>query len=119
MIHSILEIKSLMLLVHIGKDNSERCQKQKVSFSLKIAFLKNPLSENNSLKVCYQQICCHIQNFIKDKQFIFIEQLATSVLQELTLKLPSTVKINLCVQKIHPPVDNLKGGVSYSCGDLF
>ncbi len=120
--HSILEIKSFCLPVYIGNTQEEQKEPQNIQFDIKIGFM-NPLSgeQNDTLEdvVCYNRICEKIRSLIINKKFFLIEKLAGDILKELKRCCPSECRIQLCVQKLKTPVKDLKGSVSYTCGDLF
>ena len=120
--HSILEIKSFCLPVHIGNTQKEQSTPQTIQFDIKIGFLNPPNGEqNDNLKdvICYNTICEKIRILTVDKKFSLIEKLAGDILRELREYFPSKLRIQICVHKLQAPVQNLKGGVSYTCGDLF
>ena len=120
--HSILEIKSFCLPVCIGNTLEERKTPQEIQIDIKIGFLKPPSSEkNDNLKdvFCYKAVCERINCLTANKHFFLIEKLAGDILSELKKCCSNEFRIQVCVHKIQAPVQNLKGGVSYTCGDLF
>ena len=122
--HSLLEIKSLVLPVYIGRTKEERDKAQDIAFHITIGFtqaLKDEKTDKIENSVCYSRICEQIQQLISQKQFFLIEKLAfdTFTIVKKLLPAPNKTRIRVCVQKVHPPVAHLKGGVSYTYGDFF
>ena len=122
MLHALLEIKSLELPVHLGITEEERQKRQKVGFDITVALTKAPSDEeSDQLKdsVCYHKICNSVNKLVSENSFSLIEKLAADLLKELKKTVPTLVRLQVSVHKIEAPVSNLKGGVSYTCGDLF
>ena len=120
--HSILEIKSFCLPVYIGNTQEEQKKPQNIQFDIKISFMSPPNGEQNDTLegvVCYNMICEKIRSLITNKKFFLIEKLAGDILKELKQCCPSELQIQVCVQKLKTPIKDLKGSVSYTCGDLF
>ena len=120
--HSILEIKSFCLPVHIGNTQEEQEKPQNIQFDIKVGFMNPPSGEQNDILedvICYNKICETIRSLTVNKKFSLIEKLAGDILKELKQYLPSEFRVQVCTQKLSPPVQGLKGGVSYTCGDLF
>ena len=120
--YSLLEIKSLVLPVHIGLSLEERQEAQDIAFHITVGFTQAPKDEKTDKlenSVCYFKVCEQIKKLTSENTFSLIEKLAFHTLTELRKLLPSDVKVRVCVHKIKPPVPYLKGGVSYTCGDIF
>ena len=119
--HSILKIKSLSLPVCIGQSKKERLKVQDIHFHINIGFHQTPKSEiTDKLEntVCYDKICDTLKTLTSQKTFALIEKLAHDALKEIRKLVPDTASVSVCVHKIHPPIKNLQGGVSYVCGDI-
>ena len=136
-IHSTLEIKSLTLPVHLGQSKEERDKPQEVVFHITVGFRTAPKEEQtdhlnqtgqrggeeqaqSSIQdsVCYFALCESVQKLVTKNRFCLIEKLANTVLENLKVLLPEKASLKVCVHKVKPPVPFLKGGVSYTCGDL-
>ena len=120
--HSFLEIKSLILPVHIGRDQEERQKAQDVSFHITLGFtqaLKDEQTDQLESSVCYFEVCEKIKKLISQNTFSLIEKLAFETLAVIKKNLPPYVCVRVCVHKIQAPVPHLKGGVSYTCGDFL
>ncbi len=121
-VRSCLEIKSLILSIHIGRTAEERQKTQDIGFHITLGFtqvLTDERSDKLENSVCYSKICEWIRQLTSQKSFSLIEKLAFETLTTLKTKLPSGTRVRVCVQKIHPPVPGLEGGVFYTCGDIF
>ena len=120
--HSVLEIHSLMASLRIGNDPKERNTPQEVAIDITIGFASPPSEEKtDELKhsVCYSKICTAVRELTAQKSFSLIEKLSFEVLTKVKQLLPPGTCARVRVHKINPPVQNLKGGVSYTCGDSF
>lgn len=120
--YSLLEIKSLVLPVHIGLSPEERQEVQDIAFHITMGFTQAPKDEQTDKlenSVCYFKVCEQIKKLTQENTFFLIEKLGFCVLTELKKLLPSDVRVRVCVHKIKPPIPYLKGGVSYTCGDVF
>ena len=116
---SRLNINELCLPVHLGCSPEEKSAPQEVCFSIEVEFPKPPPGETTDrLKdtICYDEICKTLRDYIKDRPFNLIEKLARESLSVLRKKYPS-VLIRLTLYKKAPPVERLKEGVQYSCGE--
>ena len=114
-------IKQLSLFVHLGRSLAERRTLQEIRFSIEMEFPEAPKAEaTDSLKdtLCYKEVCETLRIFVKDRQFHLIEKLAGKSLSVLHKTYPS-ILFRLTLHKTSPPVKGLKGGVSYTCGDIF
>ena len=120
--HSFLEIKSLVLPVHIGRTEEERQKAQDVSFHITLGFTQAPKDEQTDQlenSVCYFKICEKVRELTSKSTFSLIEKLAFETLAVLKKDLSSNIYVRVCVHKIQAPVPHLKGGVSYTCGDFL
>ena len=119
--NSILEIKSLTLPVRLGRSLKERESPQEVVFHITIGW-PSPLTEEQTdhLKdsACYFTICERVRKLSTQQSFSLIERLAGAVWEDLKAFLPKETSLKVCVHKVKPPVPFLKGGVSYTKGDL-
>ena len=118
---SRLNINELSLFVYLGCSPEERSVLQEVRLSIEVDFPIAPPGETTDcLKdtLCYDGICRILRDYVKDRQFHLIEKIARECLSVLRKKYPS-VFIRLTLYKKAPPVEGLKGGVKYSCGEGF
>ena len=119
--YSILEIKSLTLPVCLGQSLKERESPQEVVFHITIGWpspLKEEQTDHLKDSVCYFTICERVRKLIAQQSFSLIERLAGAVWEDLKKILPQEASLKVCVHKVRPPVPFLKGGVSYTKGNL-
>ena len=120
--YSFLEIKSLILPVHIGRTEEERQEAQDIAFHITVGFtqaLNDERTDTLEHSVCYFKVCEYIKSLTSQNKFSLIEKLGFDTLTALKTLLPSSVRVRVCIHKIHPPVSHLEGGVSYTCGDFL
>lgn len=94
---------------------------QEIQFSIEMEFPEAPKAETtDSLEhtLCYKEVCEILRSFVKGRQFHLIEKLAWESLLVLRKKHPF-IRFRLTLHKTTPPVKGLKGGVFYTCGDIF
>ena len=118
---SRLSLNDLSLLVHLGCSAKERSTLQEVTLSVEMEFFKPPLGEKTDQiedTFCYGEICNTLKNFVKEKHFHLIEKMARECLSLLRKKYPLTL-IRLTLHKKNPPIEDLSGGVKYTCGEEF
>ena len=116
-----LSIHNLSLPAYIGHSSQERATPQEISLSIKMEFPLTPSAEiTDSLEdtLCYEEVCKRLREFIKSKQFQLIEKMAKECFDFLKNRYPS-MRIQLTLHKKNPPIEGLKGGVKYTCGDAF
>ena len=118
-IAAILEIKSLKLPVIIGREASERKQTQDILFHVKIGLKEQRNHTDTSHFICYQDICERIKKITAQTNFLLIETLAQAIIKDIKEYLPTDVYAQIIVHKVRPPIEELAGGVSYTCGDMF
>jgi len=120
-LHSVLELQNFTLPIHLGCEEWERENTQPVDFKITFGFaspLKAEISDQLEDSVCYAKVCDSISNLTKNTHFKLIEKLAKDVHLNLMECFPQHDALKVSVHKLKPPVDLLKNGVVYSCGDL-
>ena len=118
---SKLEIRDFKVQAHLGCTAGERLNSQEVRFSVDIGFDKNPKGEiSDELRdsVCYAKVCEEIMSVVQGREFNLVEKLAADCLEQLKNQYPENL-ISITTHKVRPPIDNLQGGVVYTCGDQF
>jgi dihydroneopterin aldolase len=112
---SILHIRKLRLMVHLGCTAEERKTLQPVELDIMLRFHGLPAgteSDNLSETICYSEIAGLLRELISKKEFNLIERLA------LKEKIPTaSAETWISAVKLNPPVQDLNGGVSFSFGD--
>ena len=116
-----LSIHDLSLFAYIGSTSEERATPQEISLSIKMEFPLSPsaeITDNLEDTLCYKEVCEMLKEFIKSNPFHLIEKMAKECFAFLKNSYPS-MRIRLTLHKKHPPIEGLKGGVEYTCGDAF
>lgn len=116
-----LGIRQLALPVYLGRSSVERHTLQEVHFSMDMEFPEAPKAEKtDSLEdtFCYESVCETLRLFVQNRQFHLIEKLAKESFLILKEKYP-LIRFRLTLHKTSPPIEGLKGGVTYTCGDIF
>lgn len=120
MLHQ-LEIRSLVLGVHLGCGAEERREPQDVSFSVAFRFHEAPLgckTDELSDSICYADAAQVISETIAGREFKLIEFLATEIFDGLKKLSGGQALVRLEVHKLNPPVEHLRGGSVYTLGDF-
>jgi len=105
----------------LGCSPEERDVLQEVCFTVKMQFPSSPLGEKTDRledTLCYGEVCETLRNFIVNRKFHLVEKMARDCFFVLQKKYPS-VAICLTLHKVRPPIEGLKGGVEYTCGERF
>lgn len=120
MLHQ-LEIRALVLKVRLGWEAVERKVPQDVSFSVSLRFDRMPegcRTDELSDSLCYGDVSELIARNIESREFKLIEHLAFVLFEEIKKLAGASVRVRLEVHKLHPPVENLRGGSVYTIGDF-
>ena len=119
--HYTLEIRKLVLGVHLGCGADERINKQDVSFSAKFRFATMPRGADTdelSDSLCYAQVSDLIQTTIENREFKLIEHLGHVIFKNLKGLAGPDIRIELEVHKLNPPVQNLRDGSAFTISEL-
>ncbi len=117
----ILEIRQLVLQVHLGCSREERFNAQDVSFSAKFQFSSLPLGADTDEitdSLCYAQVSDLILVTVTGREFKLIEHLGHIVFERLKVLAGDDMQIELNVHKLNPPVLNLLGGSVFTISEL-
>lgn len=118
-----LMVRGLRLMVHLGCGAEERRNPQPVDLDLALKFTRPPSGcESDELEdtVCYGELSERLAAYCEGKQFKLVESLAAQlfrVAKETTNVKFRDAVLSLRVTKLHPPVANLNGGVTFTIGD--
>lgn len=118
---SVLQICDFEVPVHLGCTIHERHHRQNVNISVEIFFSKNPQGEfSDQLQetVCYAEACEIIKKTAQSQEYQLVEKLAKACLLSLKESWPES-SIKLTLHKTNPPIEGLRSGVKYICGDLI
>ncbi len=120
---SSLQICDLSLQVHLGCTAQERAKKQEIRISVEFRFDEPPIGAlTDSLQdtVCYAKASEILRDHCEKNEFQLIERIGTecfSLLKEFVQG--KAIKVSLHIHKVNPPVENLKQGTHFRCGDFF
>lgn len=119
-IASVLQVCDFEIPVHLGCTVEERHHRQNVSVSVEVFFPETPPGESSDRleeTVCYAEICQLIKKTAQAQEYQLVEKLAKACLTSLKEVWPK-VSVRLTLHKVQPPIEGLRGGVRYTCGDL-
>ena len=117
----ILEIRDLVLPVHLGCEAEEREVPQEVAFSVAVRMPGRPqacVTDDLNDSICYAEISEVILKQVVGREFKLIEYLAQEVFQAIKAMRTSDFLMRLEIHKLHPPVANLRGGSFFSIGEF-
>ena len=117
----LLEIRQLVLQVHLGCSREERFNAQDVAFSAKFQFASLPLgAETDEIadSLCYAEVSAIILAAVTGREFKLIEHLGHVIFEKLKLLACVDVRMELHVHKLHPPVANLRGGSVFTISEF-
>ena len=106
--------------VHLGCSVEERADPQAVELDVAVRFAELPRGcETDELRdtVDYCVLIEAARSLCAEREFKLIEHLAAELKARLREQLPGASELWLRVTKLHPPVKDLEGGVSFSFGD--
>ncbi len=116
-----LEIRKLVLGVHLGCGAEERFKQQDVSFSAKFRFSGMPKgAETDELddSLCYARVSDLILATVKGREFKLIEHLGHVIFKNLKILVGPEILIELVVHKLNPPVMHLREGSAFTISEL-
>jgi len=118
----MLQVVDLQLQVHLGCSQEERAAPQEVRVSLDLGFTESPPAESTDKleqTICYAQLSEALKELVKCEEFCLVEKMARRFYETLKVNLPNSTFLRVRAHKAHPPVESLKGGVIYTCGDFL
>jgi len=121
MLHSKLMLLPFTLPIHLGCEDWERANTQDVEVSISFGFhlpLKAESSDSIEDSICYAKVCEHVLKLTQNKSFKLIEKLTEDIRLSLAQAFPNHDRLKVKIHKLTPPVELLKKGVVYVCGDL-
>ena len=118
----VLAFHKLRLFLMIGCDPRERVFRQPVDIDMEFHLAQLPKgchTDELDDVICYRDIVLDIQKECHDREFKLIERLAYFVaMRSIELAKQHTsdpFDIVIKVTKVHPPVEHIHDGVSFSC----
>lgn len=117
----VLTVNDLSLKVSLGVTPAEQKIPQEVLVSFKLYYPKLPdgcATDMITDTICYDELCQLIKKFVANKSFKLVEAVCLEIFKEMQQFIDNKAKIWLKLVKVAPPVENLRGGVSFEYGDL-
>ncbi len=118
---AILSVNEYSFFCSLGCSSDERAQLQEVRASVKIEFSRLPqvcLSDELVDTVCYADLCSAIKKVAEAKSFKTVEHLSHEIHLRIRQIIPEEHRWYLAVQKVKPPIDGLKNGVTFQIGNI-
>jgi 7,8-dihydroneopterin aldolase/epimerase/oxygenase len=112
-----LEIGAARLRVRLGCGEAERALPQDVDLAVRVAFAALPRAcESDELgdTVCYAKLVEQARELCAGREFRTVEHLAYTIARRLRGELPADARLEVRVTKLHPPIAELEGGVSFA-----
>ncbi len=106
--------------VRLGCSVEERAHPQAVELDVAVRFAELPAGcETDELSdtVDYCDLIEAARELCAEREFKLVEHLATELQVRLRRHIPLSSELWLRLTKLHPPVKDLEGGVSFSLGD--
>lgn len=117
---SLLRIRGIELLVHLGWEEAEREQAQLVRFDIEIQFTQIPVactSDELTDTICYAELITDLRHQFSKQSFRLIEHLAAAIYDAVKLHMHNN-HANITIQLTkHPHIEGLNGDVSFSVSD--
>ncbi len=113
--HSQLSIHSYVTKVSLGCSQEERSSPQEVIFDIHFPFKEPPpgeITDRLTDTLCYGEVCELVEKTIENKSFHLVEHIACKISHELKMHFAMR-PFHLKVHKVSPPIERLKGGVTY------
>lgn len=118
---AILSVNDYSFFCSLGCLPDERAQLQEVRASIKIEFSRLPqVCDSDELvdTICYSDLCNAIKKVAEAKSFKTIEHLSHEIHLRIRQIIAKEHRWLLVLQKVKPPIDGLKNGVSFQIGSL-
>ena len=112
----ILELERARLLARVGTTAAERAVPQEVDLDVKIRFANRPAAcETDALDdtVCYVRLVESAKALCDGREFQLIEFMAQQMMDTFRKELPADAELEVCVTKVRPPVEAVRGGVRF------
>ncbi len=120
--HCRLKIRGYHTWVHLGCSEAERSMTQEVEFDVEIGFTTPPLGARTDRledTLNYGALCEALEATARRQPYQLIEALARSTYDALKKIAGPGPLIEVTVHKLRPPIENLRGGVRFSYGDIL
>jgi dihydroneopterin aldolase len=110
-------VEGLRLDLFVGCLPEEKLQRQPVDIDFFLFFLDPPqgcISDHLEETICYAHCVEVIRKMVYKKHFHLIEHLGAQIHAALVNSVPKEVFIQVRVTKVHPPLHEIKKGVSFT-----
>jgi FolB domain-containing protein len=117
-----LRLENLTFQVKLGCTAEERAVRQEVRITLEMRFDTAPpgvTSDELDGTICYAEVASLLLSHCESSEFKLIERLGYECYVILKDLFGDKVEIGVNAHKVRPPVDSLKGGAIYRCGDFW
>lgn len=117
-----LVLDELVLWLHLGCTVEERAMTQEVRVSVEFRFHETPAgatSDRLEDTVCYARVSSAIQEHCGAKHFNLIERIGREVYEVARAVSGPGVDIGVSIHKVRPPVQAIRGGTRFRCGDFL
>lgn len=117
----VLNAEKLTLDINIGVTDQERKFFQNIYLFIKFKFIEIPiacLSDDIKDTICYHEIANIILNHCRGKHFKLIEALAYDIFELVKRNIPSSVELQITVQKPNPLKNNQLKLAEFTYGEF-
>jgi dihydroneopterin aldolase len=118
---SRLDIQDIEVFLRLGCTQNERITAQRILVSLSFIFLNPPKAcktDRLADTLCYASLTKAIVHLTQNREIHLIEHFAQICYETLKKPLNSEIKLQVRVNKVRPPVVELKGGAHFVFGDF-
>jgi dihydroneopterin aldolase len=115
-------LEDLSLQVRLGCSESERATPQEVRLTVELRFEGAPkaiFSDDLNETICYAKISEALKKRLQSREYKLIEKMAADAFETVYEFSQAQAQIGIAVHKVRPPVEFLKGGSWYKCGDFL
>ena len=114
---AVLRLNDFRTETRLGCTPPERVHPQPIRFDLVVRFRKIPegcRTDSIDDTVCYSKVSDALRSVCVGGEFHLIEKVAFDALQKLRTVVDPYMDLELTATKLHPPVEGLQGGVSFT-----
>jgi dihydroneopterin aldolase len=115
----VLSVEDYSVLCSLGCTAEERATLQEVRASVRIRFAQAPKAcETDQLQdtLCYAEVCARIKQVVESKGYQTVEHLARAIVLRLETLISKDDVWSLKIHKVNPPIQGLRGGVTFELG---
>ncbi len=112
--HKKMIIKDLTIFARLGLTKEEQSSEQEIRWTIEY-HLKSSTEKDF---ICYESLSQKLTAYSKNNSFSLMESMVIFCFQKLKQDFPQIESLRLCLHKVNPPIQNVKGGVIYEYGDF-